>query len=224
MAPTEARYFTQRAIVYLQNGQPFLGMADLDQALKLKPDDTQALVTRAQLRISGREMAGAVADLDAADRILPKEADLRLEMGHLSARADNAAAAITQYTLWIKAHPDDNRMAQALNGRCWARALWNIEADKAMADCDGAVRRDRKIAAFYDSRGLAHLRLGENDLAIADYDTALALQPKIAWSLYGRGIAKLRQGHTVDGHADLTAAAALAPTLPAQARVHGLDR
>jgi len=224
MAPTEAKYFTQRAIVYLENGQPFLAMADLNQAVKLKPDDTQALVTRAQLRVGGREMAGAVADLDAADRILPKEADIRLTMGHLYDRADNGAAAIAQYSLWIKAHPDDNRMAQALNGRCWVRALWNIDADKAVADCDGAVRRDRKIASYLDSRGLAHLRVGENDQAIADYDAAVALQPKIAWSLYGRGIAKLRKGLTADGQADLVAASALAPALPAQARAHGLDR
>ena len=68
-----------------------------------------------------------------------------------ASRCDAGSAAIGQYSLWIKAHPNDNRMAQALNGRCWVRALWNIEADKAMADCDGAVRRDRKIAAFYDS-------------------------------------------------------------------------
>ena len=224
MAPTESKYFTQRAIVYLQNGQLFLAMADLNQALKLKPDDTQALVTRARLRLGGREMTAAIADLDAADRVLPKEADIRLEMGNLYDRADAGAAAIAQYSLWIKAHPDDNRMAQALNGRCWVRALWNIDADRAVADCDGAVRRDRKIASYLDSRGLAHLRLGENDQAIADYDAALALQPKIAWSLYGRGIAKLRKGLTTEGQADLTAAVAVAPTLAAQARAHGLDR
>ena len=224
IAPTEAKYFTQRAIVYLQNGQPFLAMADLDHAVKLKPDDTQALVTRAQLRLSGREMANAIADLDAADRILPKEADIRLTMAGLYDRADAGAAAIGQYSLWIKAHPDDNRMAQALNGRCWARALWNIEVDRAVADCDGAIRRNGKVASFYDSRGLAHLRLGENDQAIGDYDAALAMQPKIGWSLYGRGIARLRKGQTADGQADLAAAAALVPALAAEAKAHGLDR
>jgi tetratricopeptide (TPR) repeat protein/predicted aspartyl protease len=223
MAPTEARYFTERAKIYLENRQPFLAMADLDQALKLKPDDTEALVTRARLRVSGREMAAAMADLDAADRLLPKEADERLQIAGLYDSAENGAAAAAQYSLWIKAHPEDNRLAQALNGRCWSRALWNIEADKAVADCDGAVRREPKIASFRDSRGLAHLRLGENDQAIADYDAALALQPKIPWSLYGRGIAKLRKGLKAEGQADLAAAAALAPSLPAEAAARGLD-
>jgi tetratricopeptide (TPR) repeat protein len=223
LAPTEAKYFTQRAVIYLQNDQPFLAIADLDQALKLKPDDTQALVTRAQLRIGGREMAAAVADLDAADRALPKEADIRLEMGVLYDRAEAAPAAINQYSLWIKAHPDDNRMAQALSGRCRVRALWNIEADRALADCDGAIRRSGKVAQFYDNRGLAHLRLGENDRAIEDYDAALALNPKIAWSLYGRGLATLRQGRSAEGKADLAAAAVIAPKLPDFAKAHGFS-
>jgi tetratricopeptide (TPR) repeat protein/predicted aspartyl protease len=224
MAPTEARYFTQRATIYLQNGQLFLAMADLDQALKLKPDDAEALVERAKLHAAGREMDRARADLDQAAKVIPKEADLRLEMAHLYERAEGGPSAIEQYDLWIKAHPEDNRLAQALNGRCWARALWNIEPDKALADCDGAVRRDRKNAAFLDSRGLAHLRLGENDKAIADYDAALAINAKIAWALYGRGVAKLREGHTAEGQADLNAAAALRPALAAEAKAHGLDK
>jgi len=224
LAPTEGKYFTQRAIIYLENGQAFLAMADLNQALKLQPDDTHARVIRAQLRIGGHEKAAAVTDLAEADRLLPKEADIRLQMGFLYYSAGEGAAAIGQYSEWIKAHPDDNRMGLALNGRCWARAFWSIDADKAVADCDGAIRRDRKIAAYYDSRGLAHLRQGENDQAIADYDEALTLQPKLAWSLYGRGVAKTRKGLAADGQADIVAAAALAPALPAEAKAHGLDR
>ncbi len=224
LAPTEAKYFTQRALIYLQNGQLFLAMADLDQAVKLKPDDPQTLVTRAQLRVSGREMDKATADLDQAARLLPKEADLRLEMAALYGRAGAAPSAIEEYDQWIKAHPDDNRLAQALNGRCWIRALWGVDPEKAVADGDAAIRRDHKNAAFFDSRGLAHLRLGENDKAIADYDASLAINPKIAWSLYGRGIARLREGHTAEGQADLTAAAALRPALAAEAKTHGLDK
>jgi tetratricopeptide (TPR) repeat protein/predicted aspartyl protease len=223
LAPTEAKYFTQRAIVYLQNGQPFLGMTDLDQALKLKPDDVEALVARAQLRVEGREMPRAITDLDSADRVLPKEADVRLEMGHLYGRADSAPSAIRQYNQWIKAHPEDNRMAQALAGRCWVRALWDVDTDKALADCDGALRRNHEVAGFFTSRGLAHLRLGDNDRAIDDFDAAIALDPKIPWSLYGRGLAKLRKAETADGKADLAAAATLEPRLPDDAKAHGLS-
>ncbi len=223
LAPAEARYFTQRAAIYLENGEPVLAMADLDHALKLKPDDTQARVSRAELRVSRRENAGASADLAEADRLLPKEADVRLTLAGVYDAADEGPAAIAQYSLWIKAHPDDNRLAQALNGRCWVRGLWSIDSDKAVADCDGALRRDRKVAAYYDSRGLAHLRRGENDLAISDYEAALALRPNVAWSLFGRGIARLRKGQKAEGQADIQAATAQDPGLPAFAKAHGLD-
>jgi tetratricopeptide (TPR) repeat protein len=221
LAPKEGRYLTERARVYWENGEPGRAKPDLDKALQLDPGDTLALVTRADLRIGYGDKPGALADLGAADRALPKEADIRLEMAELYDRADAGAAAVGQLSLWIKAHPDDNRLAGALNERCWDRALLDIDADKALADCDAALRRSRKNAAFYDSRGLAHLRLGQNDLAIADYDAALAIEPKLPWSLYGRGLAKLRKAQTAAGKADLAAATTLAPKLPDYAKAHG---
>jgi tetratricopeptide (TPR) repeat protein/predicted aspartyl protease len=224
LAPSDARYLDERARIYWQSGRPDLAMTDIDRALKLKPDDSAALVIRAALRLDSKDRAGAMADLDAADLVLAKESDARLEMGNLYQRAEAAPAAVKQFSLWIKAHPADNRLAQALNDRCWVRALWNIEPDKALADCDAALRRYPNAAEIYDSRGLAHLRLGQNELAIADYDKALGANPKIAWSLYGRGVAKVRKGQTAEGKTDVAAASALNPKLPEVAKAHGLDR
>jgi len=53
-------------------------MADFDQALKLKPDDLSTLVTRARLRLALQDSFAASSDLDAADRLAPKEANIRL--------------------------------------------------------------------------------------------------------------------------------------------------
>ena len=43
-------------------------------------------------------------------------------------------------------------------GRCWARALTGRDLDKALADCDRALRLAPKTPEFLDSRGLVHLR------------------------------------------------------------------
>jgi len=223
LAPKEARYLTERATVYWASGQPQLAKPDLDKSLQLDPGDTQALVTRAALRIGSGDKPGGLADLGAADKALPKEADIRFEMAGLYSGADSGAGAVAQLSLWIKAHPDDNRLAETLNARCWDRALFDIDAEQAVADCDAALRHNHKMAAYLDSRGLAHLRLGQNDQAIEDYDAALALEPRIAWSLYGRGLAKLRKAQTADGKADLAAATALAPRLPDYAKAHGFS-
>jgi tetratricopeptide (TPR) repeat protein len=140
----------------------------------------------------------------------------------LYATAGQFDRALASYDSWIAANPHDDKLPVALNGRCWTRALANRELDKALADCEAALKRGPRTAGGLDSRGLVHLRRGELDLAIADYDAAIRLQPKEAWSLYGRGLAKLAKGDKPGGEADVAAAAALAPNLPVAAKQYGL--
>ncbi len=222
LAPTEPEYFYQRGMAHWANSQPDLAGADFDQALKLKPDDVPALLARARLHLPGPEDATALADLDAADRAAPEQADVRLQMAHLYTRAGRFAQAVAQLDKWISAHDRDAQIPEARNARCWARALWGRELDKALADCNGALRSRPDTAAFLDSRGLVRLRLGDLDRAIADYDASLKLKPRGAWSLYGRGLARLRKGLSDAGSADIAAAVAIAPHIEDEAREYGL--
>jgi tetratricopeptide (TPR) repeat protein/predicted aspartyl protease len=225
LAPTNATYFFQRGMLHWSYRQPDLALTDFDQAIRLKPDDADALVARASLRAGRHESAQAiVADLDAADRALPKDAASRVRIGELYESVEQAAAAVSQYTKWIDSHPrEDPRMAVALNDRCWARALDGQELQQALADCNAALKLKPETAAFLDSRGLVYLRLGNYDRAIADYDAALHLRPKIAWSLYGRGLARMHKGLQSEGHADVAAATALQPKIAQYASKHGIN-
>ncbi len=222
MAPMEPSCFYQRGTAHWRNKQPFKAMTDFDAALKLKPDYVEALMERAELKLSGHDAAAAAADLDVVDHVAPKDADIRLGLGELYDHAERPDAAVVQLDLWIASHKDEGRMAQALNGRCWDRALLGRDLDQALKDCDRAIRANPKAAGFLDSRGLAHLRLGQYDKAVADYNAALALQPKIAWSLYGRGLAKQRLGLQAEGKVDLDAALALQPDLSKKAQQYGI--
>jgi len=222
MAPTVADYPYQRGLIYLRNKQPFLAMADFDQTLKLKPDDVPALIARAALRLAGHETAQAVQDLEAADKASAKQDDVHFQIAELYERADLPPAAIDQFSLWIDAHSEDARLPGALNGRCWLRALTGVDLDKALNDCNRAIRTAPKNASMFDSRGLVRLRLGDLDQAIADYDASLAINPKLGWSLYGRGLAKTRKGMTADGAADIAAAVAINPKLADEAKKRGL--
>jgi tetratricopeptide (TPR) repeat protein/predicted aspartyl protease len=222
MAPTVADYPYQRGLIYLRNRQPVLAMADFDQTLTLKPDDAPALIARARLRLGGHDKAQAVQDLEAADKASAKQDDVHLDIALLYENADLAPAAIDQFSLWIDAHSEDSRLPVALNGRCWLRGLTGVDLDKALKDCDRAIRNAPKNAAMFDSRGLVHLRLGELDKAIADYNAALALNPKLGWSLYGRGLAEQRKGLTTEGAADIAAALAINPKLAEEVKRRGL--
>jgi tetratricopeptide (TPR) repeat protein/predicted aspartyl protease len=223
MAPTVADYPYQRGLVYLRTSQLVLAMADFDLTLKLKPNDVRALVARAALRLSGHDKVQALQDLDAADKASAKQDDIHLLIAALYASADLPQTAIDQYGVWIDAHSeDDSRLPFALNGRCWLRALNGVDLDKALNDCDRAIRNKSNNADAFNSRGLVRLRLGDLDKAIADYDIALAIKPNLSWSLYGRGLAKQRKGQTADGAADINAALAIDPKLADEAKKRGL--
>jgi tetratricopeptide (TPR) repeat protein/predicted aspartyl protease len=224
--PNEAEYLYQRGMVYWETEKPVPAMADFDRTLSLKPDYQPALLSRAQLRLDNKDNSGAGADLDAADRIAPKQADDRFTLAQLYASADLFGPAVAQYDLWIANHPDDSKMVKALNGRCWARALQGEGLSKALSDCNSALRRSEKgsepYARILDSRGLVQLRLGAYDKSIADYDESLKRLPKNAWSLYGRGLAKLRKKNTAEGEADIGAATAIWSSVADNFKRHGI--
>jgi tetratricopeptide (TPR) repeat protein len=222
--PTQADFFYQRGTAYGADNQPDKALEDLSQAIKLKPDDLPALLARAELHARRSDPAELVtADLDAADRAAPKQADMRLTLGGLYEHAGNYSAAIAQYDDWIDArNSDDVQMPGARDARCRARALAGRELDKALDDCSFAVRKRSKVASFLDSRGLVYLRLGKYAKAIGDYDAALALDSKIAWSLYGRGLARQHLGQSAAAEADIAAARALYPKIAEEAASHGI--
>jgi tetratricopeptide (TPR) repeat protein len=108
----------------------------------------------------------------------------------------------------IAREPDQSSL---YNSRCWTRALGAIELDKALADCETALKLSPNSAAILDSRGLVKLRQGNLAGAIADYDAALKIRPEQAGSLFGRGVAKRKQGAKAAGDLDLAAARKLQP-------------
>jgi len=222
LAPTEPLYLYQRAQAYTQDHQAGLALADLGDALVLDPKYADALVARAQLRLAEHAPTLAISDLESASRNLPPQSDARFLLGEIYERADQFGPASAEFEMWIKAHPDDAKLAMALNGRCWAGTLEGRDLPAALRACDAAVRRYPKSAQFLDSRGLAHLRLGELDKAVADYDGALSINARLAWSLYGRGVAELKQGKTNQADADMAAATAIVPKIAERWRHLGL--
>lgn len=228
LAPAEPEYFFERGRAYLGNRQPALAIADFDQVIKLKPDHVAALVTRAGMNLArleqtGRGSAGdALADLNKASEVAPKEDDAHLEIGMLYSRAGAFGLAIAQYDIWLDKRPAEARTPDAYANRCRSRGMLGLELDKALSDCNRAVKA-REVAPFFlDSRGLVYLRMGNYDKSIADYDVVLRTQPKNPWSLYGRGLAKLHKGQKADGEADIAAAKASGPRIVAELTRRGL--
>jgi tetratricopeptide (TPR) repeat protein/predicted aspartyl protease len=221
MEPGNGQYLLQRARVQILTGNPFAAITDLDQAVKVTPSDPQIRLAHADSLISRRRRDDAMKDLAALDATLPPEADERFAVAVAFDRLDQFDRAISDYDLWIKAHPDDSRQALALNSRCRSRALTGRDLPLALKDCDAALRR-LKSGNLFDTRGLVELRMGQYDRAIADYDQALQLEPRNAWSLYGRGLAR-RHKKDPAAQDDLNAAVAINPKLPFRTQAFGIN-
>lgn len=222
LAPRDPRFPRQRAMAYLAEGRGVLAIDDLNTTLELEPGDHQARLTRAQLRVRFGNAAGAVADLDRLNAELPREDNERLRIGQLYASADKFDAAIAQFDLWLAAHREDAARSTAQNGRCWARALANIDLEKAHSDCDAAVRAVPNNPSFLDSRAMVALRQGRFAAAIDDFTAALAIDPKLAWSLYCRGLAEQHLGQAEAAARDIAAAVKLQPRVADRAKRYGL--
>jgi tetratricopeptide (TPR) repeat protein/predicted aspartyl protease len=219
--PKTGLRWVKRAQAELALKRPVLAMSDLDHAIELKPDDVTARMIRGQVLLSRGEFDKAQADFETAAKAAPPGDDIRLRIAAAYQRHEHWAESIPHLDAWLAVHARESAAPGALNQRGWARAMLGKDLDKALADCDAAIRQDR-APAYLDSRGLVHLRLGQLKEAIDDYDAALRAAPKTAWSLYGRGLAKKRLGQTAEGEADIQAAVALQPKLPELARRMGL--
>jgi len=206
LAPKNASYYGFRARAYTASGDSGRGDADLDMALKLDPANGEFLQMRAYRRLERKDKAGALADAEAAAKVTPPSSLAAAGLAFLFDELDQPARAIPLFDAVIAAHRDDNQLGSLLNGRCWMRALANVDLDKALEDCNRALKRDGMRADYLNSRGLVHFRQGDFKAAIADYDSALKLKPDLAWTLYMRGLAKDALGPATAGKADLTAA------------------
>jgi TPR repeat protein len=177
------------------------------QADRWKPDTSPQRLASA--RDSAPTPAPPPPDRKAAapaeSRITPDRAVDLYNTAQQLTKSGNFAEAIKNLDDVIRFNPAD---PEALNNRCWARAIVG-DLNNALRDCNQALAIRPRYADALDSRGFVNLKLGRADNAIDDYDAALSVDPKRASSLYGRGIARTRRGDNVAGSNDIGAAKSL---------------
>jgi predicted aspartyl protease/Flp pilus assembly protein TadD len=226
LSPDDPEYYFERANAYWANRQADLALADFDHVIVLKNDFLAAYLPRAELHLWKKDKAAAKSDLESLDRFAPPQADLRFSLAEIYRREEQFSAAIAQYDLWIKNHPDDSKMVSALGARCLASALQNQDLDAGLSDCNSAIRlADKKNPAnaqLYSDRGMILLRRGDYRGALADFDAELKIAPKNARALYGRGVAKTRVNKRAEGDEDIAAAETLAPNIGERYRHFGI--
>jgi lipoprotein NlpI len=101
--------------------------------------------------------------------------------------------------------------AAAFSNRCgwwWAKK----DPDRALSDCNEAIRANSGYAAAYLNRGNAYLSKSDFERAFGDFSEAIRLDPKNAWAFAQRGNLYKSKGDFDRALADLNESIRLDPT------------
>jgi tetratricopeptide (TPR) repeat protein len=85
---------------------------------------------------------------------------------------------------------------------------------RAVADCDAAIRLRPSYAEALANRAVAHVGSGQLDLAIPDLDAAIRLKPDYGYAYAQRGVAYARKNNFDHAIVDYTEAIRLRPDIP----------
>jgi len=179
-------------------------MADFDAALKLEPDNEDALSGKAQMLSDAQDYTAALALLEQA-KPEPKKVHLREQRAILLYKMGRKADATKLFNSIRSAL----KTATELNVLCWSKATAGVLLDSALQDCRDALELKPGMGAYLDSLGMVLLKLGKLDEALDAYNQAIAKDTG-ADSLMGRAFVYLRKGDTARASADAAAARKIA--------------
>ena len=92
------------------------------------------------------------------------------------------------------------------------------EIEKALEDCEQALKLDPQSAFALNGRGVARLKLGQFEAAGSDFQASLAIERRNPIALFGRGVIRGKLGAPDGARQDIEAAKALRPDIVEQFR------
>lgn len=163
-----------RAAAYLQTGDYEAALADLDRALRVRPDDAFTRVLQGSALLDLDRPEEAVAAFDAAVRAEPDYTSAWIGRSAAFVEMDLPENGVEDAQEAVSLSPDD---AGALNALCWALVNAGRAAD-GLDICDAAVEADPESGAIVHSRAAALEQVGRTDEAAELYARAHALDPE----------------------------------------------
>jgi tetratricopeptide (TPR) repeat protein len=171
------------------NATPDARIAACDTAIERRPEasptDRAALfISRAEALDDKGELDRAIADLNTAIELDPKNVTAFESRGTLFVRSGKPDRAIEDYNEAIRLDPN---YAQAHADRGVA---YYLKGDymRAIENYDEAIRLDPKHAVSYSNRAAAYKKAGRNDRSIADQSEAIKIEPGRAEFYDNRGL------------------------------------
>ena len=174
-AADKALAYRNRGNARADAGANAQAVADLDQAIRLRPDDASAHAGRARARLGMRDVAGAIDDYNEAVRLTPETASLYVGRGHARFVKGDTSAAIADFTEALRLNPNS---PSTLNRRGLAYRR-SGDLARAIDDYTAAIALNPVYALAYNNRGYVYEAQGRKQDAIADLQAALLLDPSL---------------------------------------------
>ena len=215
-----AQAYRIRGKVKYDKGQYEAAIADLNEALRIKPDDFKAYDNRGVAKSRLRQYKSAISDFDAALRIKPDSATAYRNRGTAKALLKQYEAAIADFDAALRIKPDE---AKVWFGRGAAKYQLKQYED-AISDFDAALRIKPDYFAAYRGLGAVKTLQGQYEAAIADFDAALRIKPDEAEIYFLIGSAKHMLGRNEEAKDDLQIALKLAEQTGNQHLKEGIEQ
>ena len=203
----DARFYLRRASVLLGVGRLDEARADIDQALKLAPDNGDAYGLQAVIAIALNDRPGALENGRRAVAQSPQSSAARIALSYALQASFQLEAARDELLQAVETQPND--------GRAWARLaeLWLSLGylDRAQDAAERAVSLPPELARTNAVLGFAALARIDINGARAAFERAISLESDSPLARLGLGLAKIRAGDLAEGRGDIEIAATISP-------------
>jgi tetratricopeptide (TPR) repeat protein len=199
--------YCNRGIGYSQKGDHNRAIADLNESIRLWPDNAKHYSNRGAAYIAKGDNDRAIVDYDQAILLKPDYtlAYMGRSLAYTNKGDYDRAIADSDEAILLK---PDEVPAYITRGMSYDR---KGDHDQAIANFDEAIRLKPDYLHAYQLRGLAYYKKGDDDRAIADYDEVIRLKPDDYNTYNSRASILLKKGRLTQAFGDIEQAIRLNP-------------
>jgi tetratricopeptide (TPR) repeat protein len=162
-SPRKAKPYISRGIVYANEGNLVLAIADFTKAIALNPNYARAYYNRGIVYAKQGNFTQAISDFTQAIAFNPDYLEAYYNRGIVYAKQGNFTQAISEYT-----------------------QVMIVDSSRAEAQCSLKDVHDIKADTYYN-RGVIYAKQGNLTQAIYDFTQAIAFNPNYAEAYINRG-------------------------------------
>lgn len=203
----DPRFYTQRASSLLHVGRINEAKADIERALKIDSNNSQAIALQSVIAVVQNDKERALSLAKKAVEADPKSASAYIALSYAQQAQFDLKGALESLQEAVNAEPE--------NALAWARLseLWLSfsNLDEALKAANKAVELNPNIARTHTVLGFAYLTQVKIKESMAAFDKAIELDQAVPLPHLGLGLAKIRKGCLEEGRKEIEIAVSLDP-------------